>query len=84
MAEDFRQIDGDGDLENKLSFVEGIVSTKLVIDPYIVKDFEVRLHGDVALLSGRTKMTGQYDASHSPATIAILMSTSAAKENGGS
>ena len=46
MAEDFRQIDGDGDLENKLSFVEGIVSTKLVIDPYIVKDFEVRLHGE--------------------------------------
>lgn len=61
MAEDFRQIDGDGDLENKLSFVEGIVSTKLVIDPYTVEDFEVRLHGDVALLSGRTKMTGRYD-----------------------
>lgn len=32
-----------------------------MIDPYIVKDFEVHLHGDVALLSGRTKMTGQYD-----------------------
>lgn len=61
MAEDFRQIDGDGDLEDKLSFVEGMVSTKLVIDPYIVEDFEVRLHGDVALLSGRTKMTGRYD-----------------------
>jgi len=61
MAEDFRQIDGDGDLENKASFVEGVVSPKLQIDPYTVEDFEVRLYGDVALLSGRTRMTGQYD-----------------------
>jgi CubicO group peptidase (beta-lactamase class C family)/lysophospholipase L1-like esterase/ketosteroid isomerase-like protein len=61
MAGDFRQIDGNGNLETKASFVEGIVSDKLTIDPYTVEDFEVRLYGDVALLSGRTRMTGRYE-----------------------
>lgn len=64
MAEDFRQIDGAGNLEDKASFVEGLMSPKLRIDPYTVEDFDVRLYGDVALLSGRTKMTGQYDGKH--------------------
>ncbi len=61
MADDFRQIDGDGDVEDKASFLEGILSPKLVIHPYTVEDFDVRLYGDVALLSGRTRMTGAYD-----------------------
>ena len=61
MADDFRQIDGDGDIETKASFVTGLVSPKLTINPYTVEDFEVRLYGDVALLSGRTQMTGSYD-----------------------
>ena len=60
MSEDFRQIDGDGDTETKESFVEGVVDPKLRIDPYTVEDFEVRVYGDVALLSGRTRMTGAY------------------------
>jgi ketosteroid isomerase-like protein len=61
MAEDFRQIDGYGNLETKQSFVAGILDPKLTIDPYTVEDFEVRLYGDTALLSGRTLMTGKYD-----------------------
>ena len=61
MAEDFRQIDGYGNLETKKTFVAGIVDPKLTIDPYTVEDFEVRLYGDTALLSGRTHMTGRYD-----------------------
>lgn len=61
MAEDFRQIDGAGDIETKASFVEGLLSPKLEIDPYTVEDFEVRLYGDTALLSGRTRMTGSFD-----------------------
>ena len=61
MAEDFRQIDGYGNLETKKSFVADIVDSKLTIDPYTVEDFEVRLYGDTALLSGRTHMTGKYD-----------------------
>ncbi len=61
MAEDFRQIDPNANLETKKSFVAGIVDPKLTIDPYTVEDFEVRLYGDTALLSGRTHMTGKYD-----------------------
>jgi ketosteroid isomerase-like protein len=60
MAEDFRQIDAAGNVETKASFVADIVSPDLTIDPYTVEDFDVRLYGDVALLSGRTRMTGMY------------------------
>lgn len=61
LAEDFRQIDGAGDIEDKRSFVEGLIDPKLRLDPYTVEDLDVRLYGDVALLSGRTRMTGRYD-----------------------
>lgn len=61
MAEDFRIIDGHGNVENKAQFVAGIMDSKLTIDPYTVDDFEVRFYGDVALLSGHTAMTGTYD-----------------------
>ena len=60
MAEDFRQIDAAGNVETKRSFVDDIVSPDLRIDPYTVEDFDVRVYGDVALLSGRTRMTGAY------------------------
>ncbi len=60
MADDFRQIDGDGALETKASFVEGLVDPALELDPYTVEELDVRLYGDVALLSGRTRMTGRY------------------------
>jgi len=60
MAEDFRQIDAAGNVETKRSFVEDIVSPDLRIDPYTVEDFDVRLYGDVALLCGRTRMTGTF------------------------
>ncbi len=60
MALDFRQIDGAGNVETKQSFVDDLVSPDLVIDPYTVEDFDVRLYGDTALLSGRTRMTGRY------------------------
>ena len=61
MAEDFRQIDGYGNLETKQSFVAGIVDPKLSINPYTVEEFDVRLYGDTALLSGRSHRTGSYD-----------------------
>lgn len=60
MTEDFRQIGSAGEVENKTSFVRDIVADELVIDPYTVEDFDVRVYGDTALLSGRTRMTGRY------------------------
>jgi ketosteroid isomerase-like protein len=61
MADDFRSIDGAGTVEAKPAFVAGLMDAKLTIDPYNVEDFDVRLFGDVALLSGRTRMTGTFD-----------------------
>jgi ketosteroid isomerase-like protein len=43
------------------AFVAGLLDPKLTIDPYTVEDFDVRLFGDTALLSGRTRMTGRFD-----------------------
>ena len=61
MAEDFRQISARGDVANKASFLDVITSPKLVINPYSVEDMDVRLYGDVALLSGRTRLTGSWE-----------------------
>jgi len=61
MAEDFRIIDGYGNVDGKSAFVADILDPKLVIDPYTVEEFNVRLYGDTALLSGRTRMTGKHD-----------------------
>ena len=61
MADDFRSIDGAGTVETKPVFVDGLMDARLTIDPYTVEEFDVRLFGDVALLSGRTKMTGRFD-----------------------
>jgi ketosteroid isomerase-like protein len=61
MADDFRSIDGAGTVETKPVFVDSLMDAKLTIDPYTVEEFDVRLFGDVALLSGRTKMTGTFD-----------------------
>ncbi len=60
MADDFRNIDGAGDVESKAPFVDDLMAPELVIHPYTVDDFDVRVYGDVALLSGRTRMTGSY------------------------
>lgn len=60
LAEEFRQIDGYGNVEDRKTFVEGLISPDLEIDPYGVEDFEVRLYDDVALITGRTRMTGRY------------------------
>lgn len=61
MADDFRQIRGNGDVVDRATFLADITDPRLEIDPYTVEDFSVRLYGDVALLCGRTRMTGRYD-----------------------
>lgn len=60
MSADFRQIRGDGSVVDRDTFLGNITSPDLVIDPYLVEELEVRVHGDVALLSGRTRMSGRF------------------------
>ena len=58
MAADFRQIGGDASVEDKAAFVADLTAADFSIDPYTVEGFNVRLYGDVALLSGIIRMTG--------------------------
>jgi len=58
MAEDFRQIGGDASVEDKAAFVADLMAADFHIDPYTVEGFNVRLYGDIALLSGTIGMTG--------------------------
>ncbi|MEO6172845.1 MAG: nuclear transport factor 2 family protein [Arenimonas sp.] len=60
MADDFQQIRESGEVVDKAVFLRDITSEKIVIDPYTVEDFSIRIHGDVAMLSGSTRMTGSY------------------------
>lgn len=60
MTDDFRQIDAAANVADKTSFMAGITAPELTINPYTVEDFDVRVYGDVALLSGRTRMSGSY------------------------
>jgi ketosteroid isomerase-like protein len=61
MAPDYRHIRDNGAVSDGAGFLGFIGSPKLVINPYAVDDLDVRLYGDVALLSGTTRMTGSYD-----------------------
>ena len=58
MSEDFRHIGSSGQISDKKTFVDDLMAPDVRIDPYTVEDFEIRLYGDVALLSGGTRMTG--------------------------
>jgi ketosteroid isomerase-like protein len=61
MSEDFRQIGSNGDVADKEEFVRDLTSPDITIDPYTVEGFNVRVYGNVALLSGRTHMTGRQE-----------------------
>ncbi len=61
MSESFMQIGSDGALADKSKFLETITSEKLVIAPYTVEEFRVRLYHDTALVTGRTDMHGSWD-----------------------
>jgi ketosteroid isomerase-like protein len=60
MAKDFRHIGGDGTVEMRERFLNDLISPEMEIDPYTVEEFDVRVYGDVALLSGLTRMTGRF------------------------
>jgi len=60
MCDDFRQIGGSSEVMNRESFLRDLMSLELQIDPYKVDEFEIRVYGNTALVSGRTLMTGQY------------------------
>lgn len=60
MTDDFRNIDSNGSVLSAKTFVDELLSPDIVINPYKVEEFDIRLFGDIALVSGRVMMTGQY------------------------
>lgn len=60
MTKDFRHIGKSGEISDRALFLKEIVSPDLVINPYTVEDFDIRVYGECALLCGRTRMTGTY------------------------
>lgn len=61
MAESFQQIDSQGNLFNKVEFLTGITSDKLIINPYQPVDVVIRFYGATALLTGSTDLNGSYN-----------------------
>jgi len=61
MAPDFRQISWRGELADKAAFLDAIMSPRLSIQPYMVEEQDIRFYGEVALVSGRTRMQGAWD-----------------------
>jgi ketosteroid isomerase-like protein len=58
VAQDFQQIRGSGRVVGREQFIRDITAPTLKIDPYVVEDFGVRVFGDMALVTGRIRMSG--------------------------
>lgn len=57
----FMQIGSDGAKADKPAFVAALMDERLSISPYTVEDFQIRVYGDTALLTGTTAMQGSWD-----------------------
>lgn len=60
LSDDFLHIGNNGNLATREQFLAAILSPDLVIDPYEVDEFRIRMFGDTALVHGATEMTGTY------------------------
>ncbi|MEP6882821.1 MAG: nuclear transport factor 2 family protein [Dokdonella sp.] len=56
----FMQIGSDGNKADKPGFVAALMDERLSISPYTVEDFQIRVFGDTALLTGTTDMHGSW------------------------
>jgi len=60
LGEVFRHIDPYASVSDRATFLADLMDPDLTIDPYTVEDLDIRIYGEIALLSGTTKMTGSY------------------------
>ena len=60
LSDDFLHIDVNGNMADKEQFMAAILSPDLVMKPYVVDEFTLRVFGDTALVHGATVMTGTY------------------------
>jgi ketosteroid isomerase-like protein len=57
----FLFIDVDGTVTRRSALLAGIRSPKLVIEPFVTRDVEVRVYGSTAVLTGWFEQKGSYD-----------------------
>jgi len=61
MHRGFFQIGRNGERSERAEFIDDLMDPRLKIHPYTVDGLEVHLHGDTALLTATTRMSGSYD-----------------------
>jgi len=57
----FLFIDVDGSVTTRAALLAGIRSPKLVIEPFVTRDVQVRVYGRTAILTGWFEQRGSYD-----------------------
>lgn len=60
IGEGFRQVDGSGDLYSRDQFVADLLDPELSIEPYTVEKQELKISGDIAIITAETRMNGSY------------------------
>jgi ketosteroid isomerase-like protein len=61
LAPSFVFIDVDGTQSTRAELLENIRSPKLIIDPFVTHDVQVRVYGGTAVVTGWIEQTGRYD-----------------------
>jgi hypothetical protein len=58
VAEDYRLFGSDGAGQNKDQFIADFTSPSVDIDPFTIEEFDARVYGDTAILTGRVALSG--------------------------
>jgi hypothetical protein len=58
VAEDYRLFGSDGAGQNKDQFIADFTSPSFDIDPFTIEEFDARVYGDTAILTGRVALSG--------------------------
>lgn len=58
VADDYRLFGGDGGVQTKAEFIAEFTSPTFDIDPFTVEEFDARVFGDTAILTGRAVLSG--------------------------
>jgi hypothetical protein len=58
VADDYRLFGSDGAAQNKAQFIADFTSPNFDIDPFTIEEFDARMFGDTAILTGRVALSG--------------------------
>jgi hypothetical protein len=58
VADDYRLFGSDGTAQTKEQFIADFTSPTFDIDPFTIEEFDARIYGDTAILTGRVALSG--------------------------